>query len=283
MSSLTPDEPIILTEPLPHSLFDNATYSDLTIICGTHQWSVHKSIVCERCEWFAAATKHDMKANDTFNMRLLRSLSVFQEAASQTITLDERDPHVAEVVLRHLYGFDYHACTEAGYAVFEPILFNIQVYIAADFFGLPGLQELVGVEFKALAKSAWSHGGFRLAVEAVAAYPSADRLGELRQSLVKVDAFHKIVSPLNTIATMWEAGPLPEKFKADVLGRALKARLHLENYVCDRCLEPFAVTTECSKAKAFYCPTCGQKRDGTAWQTYRDQWTVTPRKTSADR
>jgi len=264
-------------------LFDNATYSDLTIICGTHQWSVLKSIVCERCEWFADATKHDMKANDTFNMRLLRSLSVFQEAASQIITLEERDPRVAEVVLRHLYGFDYHACTEAGYAVFEPILFNIQVYTAADFFGLPSLQKLVAVEFKALAKSAWTHGGFRLAVGFLAAYPSADRLGELRSSLVKVDAFHKIVSPLNTHATMWEAGPFPEGFKMDVLDRALKARLHLIHYVCDRCLETFAVTMECSKAKAFYCPAYGQKQDGPAWQTYRDQWTVKPGKESADR
>jgi len=46
-----------------------------------------------------------MKAIGTFNMRLLRSLSVFQELASQTIALIERDPHVAKAILRHLYGF----------------------------------------------------------------------------------------------------------------------------------------------------------------------------------
>jgi len=45
------------------ALLKNGTYSDLLIRCGEEVYNVHKSIVCPRAGFFAAACENSWKVN----------------------------------------------------------------------------------------------------------------------------------------------------------------------------------------------------------------------------
>ncbi|PCD21347.1 hypothetical protein AU210_016313 [Fusarium oxysporum f. sp. radicis-cucumerinum] len=70
-------------------LFDDGTYSDLTIVCDNHH-KVHKAIVCPRSEFFASACN-----------------GPFQEGESSVIHLAEDDPFAVKAMLHYLYHLDY--------------------------------------------------------------------------------------------------------------------------------------------------------------------------------
>lgn len=44
-------------------LFQSGRYSGLTIRCGTEEWKVHRSVICQRSKFFAAAYKGDFKVS----------------------------------------------------------------------------------------------------------------------------------------------------------------------------------------------------------------------------
>lgn len=56
-------------------LFDNHTYSDLTVKCGDREWLVHEAIVCTRSEWFANNLEHGTTVSSTAykDLKILRN------------------------------------------------------------------------------------------------------------------------------------------------------------------------------------------------------------------
>lgn len=46
-------------------LFLSGKYSDTTIRCGSEEWKVHRSIICQRSRFFAAACDGDFKVSST--------------------------------------------------------------------------------------------------------------------------------------------------------------------------------------------------------------------------
>ncbi|KAL2158848.1 hypothetical protein VTH06DRAFT_4040 [Thermothelomyces fergusii] len=73
-----------------HRLFEERTYSDLTIICGDHEFNVHKAVICPRSSFFA-------KACD----------SLFQEGSTGVVSLPDDDPQIVKLMLHYLYHLDY--------------------------------------------------------------------------------------------------------------------------------------------------------------------------------
>ncbi|KAL1993463.1 hypothetical protein VTN49DRAFT_3412 [Thermomyces lanuginosus] len=72
------------------SLYRDPKYSDLTIVCGTEKFAVHRCIVCPRSQFFARACDGD-----------------YQESASREIHLPDDDPIVVKKVIQYLYTLDY--------------------------------------------------------------------------------------------------------------------------------------------------------------------------------
>ncbi|KAI9778216.1 MAG: hypothetical protein M1839_008333 [Geoglossum umbratile] len=72
------------------SLFQSGKYSDLTITCGSEIFKVHRSVVCPRSQFFAAACN-----------------GKFKEGISGKIALIEDDPATVQRMLSYLYTLDY--------------------------------------------------------------------------------------------------------------------------------------------------------------------------------
>ncbi|OXV07290.1 hypothetical protein Egran_04945 [Elaphomyces granulatus] len=90
---LKPDPGDELVDALT-GLFQKPKYSDLTIICGSHTFKVHRCIVCPRSDFFARAC--DGK---------------FKEASSGIVELHEQ-PLLVEKMLEYLYTLDYTVCDQ---------------------------------------------------------------------------------------------------------------------------------------------------------------------------
>ncbi|KAF1994640.1 hypothetical protein P154DRAFT_367263 [Amniculicola lignicola CBS 123094] len=72
------------------TLFECGKYSDLTIVCGTKRYSVHRAIVCSRSEFFDGACRNP-----------------FKESESGVIDLTEDDPEAVEHMVNYFYHLDY--------------------------------------------------------------------------------------------------------------------------------------------------------------------------------
>ncbi|KAF2703829.1 hypothetical protein K504DRAFT_507740 [Pleomassaria siparia CBS 279.74] len=72
------------------SLFECGKYSDLTIVCGTKRYSVHRALVCSRSEFFDGACRNP-----------------FQESQTGVIDLTEDDPEAVEHMVNYFYHLDY--------------------------------------------------------------------------------------------------------------------------------------------------------------------------------
>ncbi|EEH41671.1 hypothetical protein PAAG_03234 [Paracoccidioides lutzii Pb01] len=83
------------------SLYQNKKYTDLTVVAGSEAFQVHRSIVCPRSAFFAAACDGN-----------------FHEASSGVINLNE-DPVLVQKMIEFLYTLQYSIPTSASESYVE--------------------------------------------------------------------------------------------------------------------------------------------------------------------
>lgn len=258
-----------------HSLFDNSTYSDLTVTCEERAWRVHKAIVCLRSRWFANALKHGTKVcsvSDPLRASRQNHTESTQEAGESTIQLQEIQPNIAETVLRYLYTFEYPDSTESGKALKDDkdggpaLIYCVQVHSAADFFGLEHLGDLAAEKFKPLAEAQCGEDIFAEAAELVYASTPAQN-DQLRGAVVEIIAGYatklltKNVNPqLGTVISSVPAlGYNIAKRLSEMTPGSAVADMRRLN--CKQCGRLFAVTSPpgfgLHGGNRYYCPHCG--------------------------
>jgi len=72
------------------SLFECGKYSDLTLVCNTKRYSVHRAIICSRSDFFEGACRNP-----------------FRESETGVIDLSEDDPEAVEHMVNYFYHLDY--------------------------------------------------------------------------------------------------------------------------------------------------------------------------------
>ncbi|EED11610.1 BTB/POZ domain protein [Talaromyces stipitatus ATCC 10500] len=135
--SITSDDDSAEMLNLLASLYLNPQYSDLTIICGTEVFPVHRNIVCPRSSYFARSCGGN-----------------FKEALG-TIELKDQDPNLIRKVLQFLYTGDYtfeidgdeekednlgQPSSQDHSRGFNACQFHVRMYAQADYFQIDGLK-----------------------------------------------------------------------------------------------------------------------------------------------
>lgn len=72
------------------SMFESGKYSDLTIVCGTKRYSVHRALLASRSTFFDGACRNS-----------------FLESQTGVIDLSEDDPEAVEHMVHYFYHLDY--------------------------------------------------------------------------------------------------------------------------------------------------------------------------------
>ncbi|KAF6235108.1 hypothetical protein HO173_006735 [Letharia columbiana] len=192
-------------------LWTSQKYSDMTIRCGSKEYKVHRSVICPRSTFFAAACNGE-----------------FMEAKSATITMNDDDLQAVENMLLYLYTLDYpdeevpnvpadHGAMDSslpphlrtisttteedtnvgttlglieGTTLHDPRMMNhALVYAVADKYDIPELKELAKCKFQTLARSKWPHDDLHAVTEIVFSTTPDQDMG-LRQIILDICAEH---------------------------------------------------------------------------------------------
>ncbi|KAM5442950.1 hypothetical protein MferCBS31731_001823 [Microsporum ferrugineum] len=205
------------------------SYSDMEITCEDFTFKVHRAIVCTQSHFFKGALSGD-----------------FKEATARTIDLPDDDLETIERVLSFIYLQDYEetghivqlestntpeppkantrAATNSSYTkkvegttANAAASNNVQVYIAADKFGITPLKSLAAEKFTRWVNTNWDSPAFLHIVEEVmTSVPSHDQV--LRNILA--DAISK---NLTLFVNQKAILPLIESFGS--LGSAIISKL----------------------------------------------------------
>ncbi|KAI9367463.1 BTB/POZ protein [Aspergillus egyptiacus] len=177
-------------------LFTKGLYSDMNVVCEGFTFNVHQAILCPQSSFFKAAMEGE-----------------FEEAKTRTINLPADDLETIERVLSFLYLEDYSVdshtvdikggsspeptqvptpLAESYISVEEAAAFSepdnhIQVYLAADKFGIPALKTLSAERLKAWANKNWQSPAFLQAIQDIRAVAPAHD-SQLKDILVDVVA-----------------------------------------------------------------------------------------------
>lgn len=153
-------------------LYQSGDYSDLTLSCGGKDYKLHKSIVCPRSDFFAAACRGH-----------------FKEAREGSISLPEDDARIVDLMIYYFYHLDYRVCmvshgTECDRDLVghKEVLgwelpIHVRAYAMAEKYGVVGLKAVALRKFEDAVKGvSWHHSHFvRAAREAYESTVETDR------------------------------------------------------------------------------------------------------------
>ncbi|KAK1989747.1 hypothetical protein LX36DRAFT_686373 [Colletotrichum falcatum] len=180
-------------------LYATGVYSDLIISSSAKSFSVHRAIICPRCEFFAAACRNP-----------------FEEATDGVISLPDDDPVAVEMMVQYFYNLGYckptpesnsdrsHAdlCQttqeHSDSGDISDILLHAKVYAIAEKYAIGGLKALARIKFQTTASKCWDTDDFLDAIsEAYTSTLDSDR--GLRDIVLKVFAEHEQLLDWNEI------------------------------------------------------------------------------------
>ncbi|KAL8404880.1 hypothetical protein RB594_009675 [Gaeumannomyces avenae] len=152
-------------------LYQSGDYSDLTLSCGGKDYKLHKSVVCPRSDFFAAACRGH-----------------FKEAREGRISLPEDDPQIVDLMVQYFYHLDYRISMESyGTQRTEGLVnqtqmlgwhlpIHVKVYAMAEKYGIVGLKAVARRRFETAVDDVWHHSHFiEAAREAYGSTVEADR------------------------------------------------------------------------------------------------------------
>ncbi|KAF4906501.1 hypothetical protein CGCF415_v007880 [Colletotrichum fructicola] len=196
------------TKPYPLDLvkglekyFDSPEYSDVTIRCITRDFYAHRVVLASQSKFFADA----FPDSDIDPALLLEGSTVLGNAnahqnpgCQQIVNMQDENPRVVENVLCFMYHADYRdtPCLNVTPPPADPILFNLQMSVAADKFEVSCLKRCAAEKLRDASEKLWNTDAF---VKAIAyAYSETPRVDVMTRSvLAEVAARH--ASDLNQI------------------------------------------------------------------------------------
>ncbi|KAI8166227.1 hypothetical protein K4K49_013194 [Colletotrichum sp. SAR 10_70] len=164
------------TKPYPLDLvkgleqyFDSPEYSDVTIRCITRDFYAHRVVLASQSKFFADA----FPDSDIDPALLLEGSTVLGNAnaqqnpgCQQIINMQDEDPRVVENVLCFMYHADYRdtPCLNVTPPPADPIIFNLQMSVAADKFEVSCLKRCAAEKLRDASEKLWNTDAFVKAI-----------------------------------------------------------------------------------------------------------------------
>ncbi|KAI6849644.1 hypothetical protein KC323_g9571, partial [Hortaea werneckii] len=192
------DDPVTAFKRGLSNLLENGKFADLTIICGTHTYKVHKNILCAHSDYFAALPKFAEGKTNTIHFKAIGD-DEDDEACD--------DPEAIKLMIHYFYYLDYTATiasktsllsttgteiasktvpppkkkkkvdkvpakrtatgTSASSSRDDDMVMHAKVFAAAVKYQVAGLSKLAAKKFKDAVKVNWHDGTFAEAVHIV--------------------------------------------------------------------------------------------------------------------
>ncbi|KAK2616715.1 hypothetical protein QQS21_000327 [Conoideocrella luteorostrata] len=147
--------------------FNTDSLSDVVIVCANETMKAHRVILATHSSYFEKALSGN-----------------WVESSSNRIEIKDFDPRVIEAMLRFMYSFDYN--NDSG---ISSMIYDAQVYQAADKYDVPGLKKLAQKKFKSAISTGWSSDDFPEAINvAYDSTPPADK--GLRDLIIATSCKH---------------------------------------------------------------------------------------------
>ncbi len=190
------------------------------------------------------------------------------------------DPAVVEAGIKYLYHFDYRSISGGDQTTEQPMIFDVQVVIFADFLQLDSLSKFAAMKFAERAEQGWNTPSFVNAIE-LAYRDGTCRGSYLRDAITSVAAYN---------AKSLYGNAYGEKFrdlvaKTPALGTDLWTKCvngtgatgEFTSYRCT-CGFRFAMSMQFDRVftrypepagwpRMWYCPGCGCRNVKAAWET----------------
>jgi len=218
------------------SYFNTDTFVDAVVVCGDHEFKVHRIVLSAHSNYFATELNGKWKESD-----------------ERKVTISDFDPSVVEAMLRFMYSFDYNNAYGTSTMVFDA-----QVYQIADKYGMEDLKTHSQEKFHNAITTGWSMDDFPLAISIVyESTPEQDR--GLRDLAVEVS--------LQNIDKLLDRDDFrgllrtTADFAADLI--PFLANNPSKQYRCPSCQT--IIKSDYSKG-CYHCPSCGHDRSD--WKRY---------------
>ncbi|KAK5674688.1 hypothetical protein LTS10_012689 [Elasticomyces elasticus] len=241
-------------------MFNTPQHADFTITCGDRRWAMNKAFMCAQSPVINAAMSGDFKVpSEALDRQAEHPLTISRKRRMASIT--------ARTKRRRLPRRCYITCnldyTEEGningQASTSPIIFNVHVHMAADYYQVPGLAKLAASKFEKRAQDEWASEGFAQAAALIYA-EAADKDHQLRNTVNSVAAKHaKELIKENSGAHLRKMAD-----EVPALGSALWQG-SLEQHAGERCKCPSGSSCpwvlDIASVKGLgtpYCPRCGR-------------------------
>ncbi|KAK3646241.1 hypothetical protein LTR56_008592 [Elasticomyces elasticus] len=233
------------------SMFNTPQHADFTITCGDRKWLMNKAIVCAQSPVINAAMTGE-----------------FKEAKDGIYHCKDKETSVIAAMLHYMYHLDYHEEGNVnGQASTPPIIFNVHVHMAADYYQVPALAKVAASKFEKRAQEEWASDGFAQAAALIYA-EAADKDHQLRnivnsvvtkhaKELIKEDSgahLRKMADEVPALGSaLWQSGGDESSSKRCKCPRGCAFMVPLQ------CVEDYIGHT-------LYCMLCSQSSPAATWK-----------------